>query len=271
MFDARDLLGRLMQSGMTTNKTDERLGHAMGPKGLASGEGSLAQVFKDLMAQNRGGLGGLAGTAEKWIGTAGRQIQSGNPVALSGLAVLAGSLLSGRKGAYKGAAGAGLLALLGSLAFSALKSRSAGATAPSLEDAAAEPRIGLREPQTPEEEAEVQDTAKLAVKAMINAAKADGEIDGSEVSRILGAIKENGGNEEEQAFVIAEMQKPLDVDALVREVKSPEVAAQIYAASLLAISVDTDAERDYLKTLASRLNLDPAAIAKIHEAMDVAA
>lgn len=270
MFDARDLLGRIMQSGMT-NKTDERLGHAMGPKGLAGGDGSLAQVFKDLMAQNRGGLGGIAGTAEKWIGTAGRQIQSGNPVALSGLAVLAGTLLSGRKGAYKGAAGAGLLALLGSLAFSALKSRSAGATAPSLEDAAAEPRIGLRDPQTPEEEAEVQDTAKLAVKAMINAAKADGEIDGSEVSRILGAIKENGGNEEEQAFVISEMQKPLDVDALVREVKSPEVAAQVYAASLLAISVDTDAERDYLKTLASRLNLDPAAIAKIHEAMDVSA
>lgn len=270
MFDARDLLGRILQSGMNS-KTDERLGHAMGPKGLAGGDGSLAQVFKDLMAQNRGGLGGVAGTAEKWIGTAGRQIQSGNPVALGGLAVLAGSLLSGRKGAYKGAAGAGLLALLGSLAFSAMKSRSSGATAPSLEDAAAEPRIGLREPQTPQEEAAVQDTAKLAVKAMINAAKADGEIDGGEVSRILGAIKENGGNEEEQAFVISEMQKPLDLDALVREVPSPEVAAQVYAASLLAINVDTDAERDYLKTLADRLNLDAAAIAKIHGAMGISA
>lgn len=270
MFDARDLLGRIMQSGMNS-KTDERLGHAMGPKGLAGGDGSLAQVFKDLMAQNRGGLGGVAGTAEKWIGTAGRQIQSGNPVALGGLAVLAGTLLSGRKGAYKGAAGAGLLALLGSLAFSAMKSRSAGTGTASLEEAAAEPRIGLREPQTPEEEAVVQDTAKLAVKAMINAAKADGEIDGGEVSRILGAIKENGGDEEEQAFVIAEMQKPFDLDALVREVPGPEVAAQVYAASLLAINVDTDAERDYLKTLADRLNLDPAAIAKIHEAMNVPA
>ena len=268
MFDARDLLGRIMQSGMT-NKTDERLGHAMGPKGLAGGGGSLGQMFKDLMAQNRGGLGGVAGTAEKWIGTAGRQIQSGNPVALGGLAVLAGTLLSGRRGAYKGAAGAGMLALLGSLAYSALKSRSAGTTAPSLEEAAAEPRIGLREPQTPEEEAQVQDSAKVAVKAMINAAKADGEIDGSEVSRILGALKESGGGEEEQAFVISEMQKPLDLDALVREVPSPEVAAQVYAASLLAINVDTEAERDYLKTLASRLNLDPAAVAKIHEAMNV--
>ncbi len=268
MFDARDLLGKIMQSGMT-KKTDERLGHAMGPKGLAGGDGSLAQMFKDLMAQNRGGLGGIAGTAEKWVGTAGRQIQSGNPVALGGLAVLAGTLLSGRKGAYKGAAGAGVLALLGSLAYSALKSRSGTASTPSLEEAAAEPRIGLREPQTPEEEAQVQDTAKVAVKAMINAAKADGEIDGSEVSRILGALKENGGGEEEQAFVIAEMQKPLDLDALVREVSSPEVAAQVYAASLLAINVDTDAERDYLKRLASRLNLDPAAVAKIHEAMNV--
>lgn len=267
MFDARDLLGKILQSQMT-NKTDERLGHAMGPKGLAGGDGSLAQMFKDLMAQNRGGVGGIAGTAEKWVGTAGRQIQSGNPVALGGLAVLAGTLLSGRKGAYKGAAGAGALALLGSLAYSALKSRS-GAQAPSLEEAAAEPRIGLREPQTPEEEAQVQDSATVAVKAMINAAKADGEIDGGEVSRILGALKESGGGEEEQAFVIAEMQKPLDMDALVREVSSPEVAAQVYAASLLAINVDTDAEREYLKTLASRLDLDPAAVAKIHEAMNV--
>jgi uncharacterized membrane protein YebE (DUF533 family) len=268
MFDARDLLGRILRSGMT-NKTDERLGHAMGPKGLASGEGSLAQMFKDLLAQNRGGLGGIAGTAEKWIGTAGRQIQSGNPVALGGLAVLAGTLLSGRRGAYKGAAGAGLLALLGSLAYSALKSRSQGASAASLEEAAAEPRIGLREPQSPEEEAQVQDTAKLAVKAMISAAKADGEIDGSEVSRILGKLKEDGGDEEEQAFVIGEMQKPLDLDALVREVPSPEVAAQVYAASLLAINVDTNGERDYLKQLASRLNLDAATVAKVHEALNV--
>jgi uncharacterized membrane protein YebE (DUF533 family) len=270
MFDARDLLGKLLQSGMA-NKPDERLGHAMGPKGLAGGDGSLSQMFKDLMAQNRGGLGGIAGTAEKWIGTAGRQVQSGNPVALGGLAVLAGTLLSGRKGAYKGAAGAGVLALLGSLAYSAMKSRSAGASGPSLEEATAEPRIGLREPQTPEEEAQVQDTAKLAVKAMISAAKADGEIDGSEVSRILGKLKENGGDADEQAFVIGEMQKPLDLDALVREVPTPEVAAQVYAASLLAINVDTDAERDYLKTLASRLNLDPAAVAKIHEALGVTA
>jgi uncharacterized membrane protein YebE (DUF533 family) len=269
MFDARDLLGRIMQSGMA-DKTNERLGHAMGPKGLAAGDSSVAALFKDLMAQSRGGLGGVTGTAEKWLGTAGRQVQSGNPLAIGGLAALAGSVLGGGRGALKGAIGGGALALLGSLAMQALKSRDQGG-ASSGDVAAGQAPIGLREPQTADEEAEVQDAAKLAVKAMISAAKADGEIDGDEISRILGKLKEDGESDEAQAFVIAEMQKPLDLDALVREVPSREVAVEVYAASLLAINVDTDAERDYLERLAARLDLGDETVAKIHATLGVTA
>lgn len=269
MFDARELLGRLMQSGLTTDKANERLGHAMGPKGLAAGDGSVGQIFKDLMAQSRGGLDGLSGTAEKWVGTAGRQVQSGNPLAIGGLAALAGSVLGGGRGALKGAIGGGALALLGSLAMQALKSRDQGAPEAAGEDAVANAPIGLREPQSPAEDAELQDTARLAVKAMISAAKADGEIDGTEISRILGKLKADGEDDEAQAFVIDEMQKPLDLDALVREVPNREVAVEIYAASILAITVDTDAEREYLRKLAERLGLDDATVAKVHETLGV--
>lgn len=271
MFDARELLGRLMQSGMTTDKANERVGHAMGPSGLGGGDGSVAGLFNDLLAQAKGGLGGVGGMAEKMLGTAGREVQSGNPLAIGGLAALAGSILGGGRGAMKGAVGGGVLAVLGSLAMQVMKSRDQGGASASLDDVAAQAPIGLREPQTPAEETQLQDHAKLAVKAMINAAKADGEIDGAEIGRILGKLNEDGEDKEAQAFVIAEMQKPLDLDALVREVPNREVAIQVYGASLLAITVDTDAERDYLKRLAAGLGLDDAAVQRIHATLGVSA
>ncbi len=264
MFDARDLLGRLLQSGMTTDKANDRVGHAMGPSGLGGGDGSVAGLFRDLMTQAKGGLGDVGGMAEKMLGTAGREVQSGNPLAIGGLAALAGSILGGGRGAMKGAVGGGVLAVLGSLAMQVMRSREQAAAPASLDDAAAQAPVGLRVPRTPAEEAQLQDTAKLAVKAMISAAKADGEIDGAEISRILGKLKGEGEAAEAQAFVVAEMQKPLDLDALVREVPNREVAVQVYGASLLAITVDTDAERDYLKRLAAGLGLDDQAVQQIH-------
>ena len=47
-------------------------------------------------------------------------------------------------------------------------------------------------------------------------------------------------------------------------------AAQVYAASLLAIEVDTDAERNYLQQLAQRIGLQPASVQHIHQAMGLA-
>ena len=45
-------------------------------------------------------------------------------------------------------------------------------------------------------------------------------------------------------------------------VKSPEMAEQVYAASVLVLEVYSDAERNYLQRLASALNLDTATVAK---------
>jgi uncharacterized membrane protein YebE (DUF533 family) len=104
---------------------------------------------------------------------------------------------------------------------------------------------------------------------MINAAKADGEIDGAEMQRIVGKLKKDGISDEEQAFLESEMKKPLDLDGLVSQVKSPEVAVQIYAASLLAIEVDTAAERDYMRRLAEGLGLNQQTVSNIHELLGV--
>ena len=55
------------------------------------------------------------------------------------------------------------------------------------------------------------------------------------------------------------------------QASSPELAVQVYAASLLAIEVDTAAERAYLRDLAARLGLDASAVARVHQALGVAA
>jgi uncharacterized membrane protein YebE (DUF533 family) len=283
MVDAKDLLGRMMQAGMSGSAPD-RVSHAMGPQGLGQSGNPLGDLLGGLLGrgggaqggglggvlgQGGGGLADLARRAEEMLGAPSGSVrntlQDKNQLAMGGLAALAGAVLGGRHG-MGGAVGGGLMALLGSLAFSALKRRAAAAQADPAELAREAP-LGLREPQTPEEEAELQDTALLALRAMINAAKADGAIDGGEMSRIMGKLHESGTDSEARNFVMGELQKPLDLDTLVRDVKSQEVAVQVYGASLLAIEVDTPAERDYLQRLAKGLGLDGETVERVHASL----
>lgn len=214
-----------------------------------------------------GGLGGLASQAETMLRGAGGK----DALAMGGLASLAGAVLGGRRGGAGGALGGGLLAFLGSLAFSALKNRDAGAAPASQPQLPKEVPLGLREPQTLAEEEELENTALLAIRAMIDAAKADGAIDGNEMGRIVGKLKELGTDDGARDFVMNELQKPIDMDDLVSQVRSPEVAVQVYSASLLAIDVDTPAEKEYLQKLAQALNLDAETIARVHQALGIAA
>ena len=257
MFNARELLGQVMQVGMT-DTTASRMRHAMGPRGLGETGNPLAQLF---------GQGGALGGLEGMVGDVGRSVQSGNPQAVGSLGALAGAVLGGGRGAVKGALGGGVLALLGGIAMAALRNQTGAASGP--EQLAKEAPLGLREPQTPAEEAEVERTARLVLRAMVNAAKADGQIDGGEMQRIGGKLEEGGADAEARAFALDEMRKPSDREGLVAEVKSPEVAVEVYAASLLAIEVDTPAEREYLRRLAERLGLDAAAVQRVHGALDV--
>lgn len=106
--------------------------------------------------------------------------------------------------------------------------------------------------------------AKLMIRAMIMAAKADGEIDAEERTKILDALGE--ADDEEIAFVQAELDAPVDPMALASDV-GETAKAQVYSAALMAISVDTDAERAFLGNLAQGLGLDAVKVAEIHTAM----
>ncbi len=109
-------------------------------------------------------------------------------------------------------------------------------------------------------------SAQLMIRAMIQAAKADGSIDDSEKAKIMGHISTSGPDE--TAYVRAQLAAPLDMDGLVAATE-PAMAAQVYSASLMAITLDSDVERAYMATLATRLGIAKAARDAIHVSMGV--
>lgn len=65
---------------------------------------------------------------------------------------------------------------------------------------------------------------------------------------------------------MTEMQKPMETEKLIAGGRGrAELAAEIYGASLLAIEVDTPAEKNYINQLSVGLGLDPAITQRIQE------
>ena len=104
----------------------------------------------------------------------------------------------------------------------------------------------------------------LAVlRGMIAAAKSDGAIDADEQQRILVQLGQLDLSAEEKAFVLEELARPLDIDAVVAASRDPAVAAEVYAASRLVIAEASPAEQAYLSLLAARLNLEPGLVGEL--------
>lgn len=179
---------------------------------------------------------------------------------MSGAAgMAAGMLLSGGGlGKMVGSlAKAGAVAAVGGLAWSAWQNyqkNQPGAPASS-EDAFVPP---------PQASYQREELGKSLVRAMIAAAKADGQIDAEEKRRIFERLESMPLSAEEKAFVFDELSSPLDIEAVVARADTPEHASEIYAASLVAMKPDTPTERAYLDALAFKLKLAPALVAEIH-------
>lgn len=93
------------------------------------------------------------------------------------------------------------------------------------------------------------------VRAMIAAARADGQMDMQESQVIFDKIEALGLDDESRNLLLDEMNNPVNMDTLIQSATTPELAAEIYTASLLAVDVDTAAEKGYLNMLAARLKL----------------
>ncbi|MGJ3263615.1 MAG: tellurite resistance TerB family protein [Salinarimonas sp.] len=109
--------------------------------------------------------------------------------------------------------------------------------------------------------------ARAVLVAMIQGAKADGHVDAAEQTRIFAHVEGLDLDAEAKAFVMDELAAPLDIDKVVRAARTPEMAAELYAASLLAMIPDHPAERAYLDMLAARLDLDRGLAVEIERAV----
>jgi uncharacterized membrane protein YebE (DUF533 family) len=106
--------------------------------------------------------------------------------------------------------------------------------------------------------------AVLLIRAMIAAANADGVIDAEERQQIMAKLKQVDLSREEHQFIVQELLEPKPMESIVAEIRSPDEARQVYAASLAAITVDTEAEKQYLSNLAAALGLDEPTVSDIH-------
>jgi uncharacterized membrane protein YebE (DUF533 family) len=174
---------------------------------------------------------------------------------------LAGLLLGSKAGRKLGrsALNVGGVAVLGGLAYKAWQNWQAQqggqASAPpeNLEDATAKAE-GTR--FLPSRETERNELSLTLLSAMISAAKSDGHIDADEQARIFSKVDESNLAVEEKGFLMDQIRKPLDLDAIAAKATTRERAAEIYAVSVLAINVDNPTEVEYLDELATRLKLD---------------
>ncbi|WP_058554989.1 DUF533 domain-containing protein [Thiohalocapsa sp. ML1] len=287
MNDFGSLVGAFMQSAMAPS-AGNRIGSALEQlqrTGLGAMGGGGAPGMGGTPADMSGMLGGLLDIVKSGLGNAAQQ-----PGQSGGLGAVLGSLMSG--GGTGAAAQGGMLAVLAGVAMKALTSageaQAAGGQGGGLAEllgglmpggqsgqsgpwSGGNVPLGLRAPQNTAEQEALESTAQLVLKGMINAAKSDGQISPDEMQRIVGKLQEGGADSGMQQWVMQQMQTPLNVQAFAAEMPNQEVAAQVYAASLLAVEVDTDAERQYLAQFAQASGLHPLVVGQIQQTLGVTA
>lgn len=278
-MDALKILSSLLgnnatSSGIGGQFLDQMVGGLMRGGAQPGGNwgGGLGSVLGNMLggAQSggAGGLGGLLG------GLMGNRAQSG---ATGGLGDVLGGLMGGAQGGGLGGLLGGLmgggnrpqssgvnLGLLGGLAMAAYQMLGKrGETAAQSSLAGLEQMVASGQGVAPAAVTEMQQQALVMIKAMINAAKADGKVDEQEQQNILSKVAGVGAKEAE--FLQNELAKPLNLEFLNGIAR--EMAPDIYLVSLMAINLDTKEEANYMDQLAQTLGLDAQAVNAIHQQM----
>lgn len=250
-----NIIGKMISQGTSGQSQDRlRTGAANADQG-----GGIERILGSLMrrtgSSGSGGAGAGGDLAQKAKDFLGREQAGGMSGAkIGGIGAVAGALLGGGVG---GAAKGGAMAVLGTLALKAWRDHSAqqtGAAAPDLEPTADEVQA-LTGPET----------ERLVLRAMIGAAQVDGHVDDAEMEKLLGRMHDDEATEEERRAAREEVRRPVDVEALGAQVSRPEVAMEIYLGALMAVDIDTEAERQYFRRLAAALRLEAAVVARLHK------
>lgn len=101
------------------------------------------------------------------------------------------------------------------------------------------------------------------LKALIAAAKSDGHMDDAERGQVEEVLHRLNADPETRTWVDTELRRPVDPADVAAAATSPELAAEIYLASVLVVDDTTVMERAYLDELARRLQLAPGLKAEL--------
>lgn len=101
--------------------------------------------------------------------------------------------------------------------------------------------------------------ARLLLRAMIAAARADGSIDKAERIGIGKQLDAAGLNTAERDRVLAEFDSPASIEELAHGARDALLKAQLYAAAYAAVGEMSAGERAWLDRLAAALKLEPVA------------
>ena len=93
------------------------------------------------------------------------------------------------------------------------------------------------------------------IQVMAAAAHADGVMDADEERAVLDKLRGAELTQEEKMFLLGELHQPKSIDVLVEGITDPGIARTMYMLAVAAIDIDTEAERTWLDTLASRLGI----------------
>jgi uncharacterized membrane protein YebE (DUF533 family) len=218
-----------------------------------AGGGGIMDTLGGLFNPNKGG-----GTSQlgSFLTGAGGGVLAGSALSLL-LGNKNGSELVGNVLTYGG------MAAVGAIAYKAYNNWQANQT----------PGIPLAEPRTLDRlpQAQAEEHSRAILLAMITAAKADGHVDEREQGLMTEALAKLGGNNGEvRQWLAAELNKPLDPAAVARAATTPEMAAEIYIASVLVVNEEHFLERAYLDELARQLHLEPGLKSELEQQVKLA-
>ena len=206
------------------------------------------------MMQSLGGGAPQAGSAGGLGDLLGQLSGASAGGAAGGLGDILGQLTGGGAATAAAAGGlGGLGGLLGSLA---------GARG----DGAAGDFESLLNQDNPTTEPDEEDVARLMLRAMTQAARADGDIDASEKAKLLEALRD--GDPSDMDVVQQILAEPVSATSLAADTP-PGLETQVYTMSLNAISPDNQAEAKYLHELAEGLRIQPQTANQIHDSLGV--
>jgi len=104
----------------------------------------------------------------------------------------------------------------------------------------------------------------LILKSMVAAAMSDGHIDGKEFQNISLKADELGVSGDEKNIIFNEIQNPMNLQTVISQASSPELALEVYTASLLAIDESTPQAQQYLSQLSNGLQLPLGLVQAVH-------